>query len=425
MLFTNKDEESILNVLDNIDLFINNKINKIPDIDGIGTGINKKVKEKLKKISSSLKIKNDEELQVYGEIMLICEKISDGNINDKIYHTNTSNEKLNYIANTFNSLVDNLKFTIQTVLDVLENYSKHDYMKKVEIPNIQGEFKMLVDGVNTLKDTITSMLIENKENGLTLDKTSDILLSNVDKLNLSSNSAAVSLEESAAALEEVTTNIRNNTENISKMAKLSDELITASSTGENLANQTTIAMEEINAQVNSINEAISIIDQIAFQTNILSLNAAVEAATAGEAGKGFAVVAQEVRNLASRSAEAAREIKNIVENAKHKADEGKEIASHMINGYKELNVSIQQTINLISDIEMSSKEQLTGIEQINDAVNQLDQQTQQNAQIASQSHDVALITDTIAKLVVTNANAKEFDGKDEVRAKNLNFKKNN
>ena len=96
----------------------------------------------------------------------------------------------------------------------------------------------------------------------------------------------------------------------------------------------------------------------------------------------------------------------------------------MINGYKELNVSIQQTINLISDIEMSSKEQLTGIEQINDAVNQLDEQTQQNAQIASQTHDVALITDNIAKLVVSNANAKEFEGKNEVKSKSLNIKSN-
>ncbi|MCT7608932.1 methyl-accepting chemotaxis protein, partial [Aliarcobacter butzleri] len=92
------------------------------------------------------------------------------------------------------------------------------------------------------------------------------------------------------------------------------------------------------------NDSISVIDQIAFQTNILSLNAAVEAATAGEAGKGFAVVAQEVRNLASRSAEAAKEIKAIVENATNKANQGKEIATNMIDGYKELNQNISQTI---------------------------------------------------------------------------------
>jgi methyl-accepting chemotaxis protein len=183
-------------------------------------------------------------------------------------------------------------------------------------------------------------------------------------------------------------------------------------------------MDEINIQVTLINDAISIIDQIAFQTNILSLNAAVEAATAGEAGRGFAVVAQEVRNLASRSAEAAKEIKTIVENATSKANQGKDIASHMIVGYKELNQNIQQTINLIQDIEMSSKEQLTGIEQINDAVTQLDQQTQQNAAVASQTHDVAVITDSIAKLVVTNADEKEFKGKNEAKAKNMNLKSN-
>ena len=107
-----------------------------------------------------------------------------------------------------------------------------------------------------------------------------------------------------------------------------------------------MAMDEINKEVSSINEAIEVIDQIAFQTNILSLNAAVEAATAGEAGKGFAVVAQEVRNLASRSAEAAKEIKNIVEIATSKANEGKGIANSMKDGYTELNKKINETLAL-------------------------------------------------------------------------------
>ena len=182
-------------------------------------------------------------------------------------------------------------------------------------------------------------------------------------------------------------------------------------------------MDEINTQVNAINEAITVIDQIAFQTNILSLNAAVEAATAGEAGKGFAVVAQEVRNLASRSAEAAKEIKELVLNATTKANQGKNIAENMIDGYRQLNENIKQTIDLITDIEMASKEQLVGIEQINDAVNQLDQQTQQNAMVASQSHDIAQSTDEIAKLIVQDANQKEFEGKNEVKAKDVGIKK--
>ena len=416
MIFSDKGNEDILKALDDIDSFINNKINTIPIIDGTCTGFNLKIKEKLEKISSSLKIKSDEELQVYGEVMLISEKLADGNINDKIHHTNTSNEKLNYISKTFNSLVDNLNSTIRTILGTLENYSNHDYSEKLEIPGLQGEFKSLVDGVNTLRQTITLMLVENKANGLTLDKTSDILLINVDKLNQSSNNAATSLEESAASLEDITSNIRKNTENIAKMANLSNELISATNTGEKLATQTTIAMEEINTQVNSINEAISIIDQIAFQTNILSLNAAVEAATAGEAGKGFAVVAAEVRNLANRSAEAAKEIKTIVENATIKANNGKNIANNMITGYKELSENISHTTSIINDIQKASKEQLDGIVQINEAINSLDRQTQLNASVAAESHNVALVTDRISKLIVENANKKQFEGKDQVRA---------
>ncbi|RBQ30723.1 chemotaxis protein, partial [Arcobacter sp. FW59] len=154
-------------------------------------------------------------------------------------------------------------------------------------------------------------------------------------------------------------------------------------------------------------------------------NAAVEAATAGEAGKGFAVVAQEVRNLASRSAEAAKEIKDIVELATLKANEGKDIVNNMIEGYKDLNSNISQTMNLISDIQNASNEQLLGIEQINDAVNQLDQQTQQNAMVASQTHDIAIVTDEIAKLIVSDTNEKEFIGKDEVKAKRLESNKKN
>ena len=317
-----------------------------------------------------------------------------------------------------------LETNIDNILKVLEQYSNYNYLNKIDQKSLKEHLLKLANGVNTLGDSITNMLVQNKSNGLTLEQSSSLLLANVDKLNLSSNEAAASLEETAAALEEITSNIRNNTENIAKMAKYSNEITKASSDGEKLANKTTLAMDEINTQVNLVNDAISVIDQIAFQTNILSLNAAVEAATAGEAGKGFAVVAQEVRNLASRSAEAAKEIKSIVEEAtKKKANEGKDIANEMIQGYKSLNDSINSTINLISDVEMSSKEQLSGIEQINDAVNQLDQQTQQNAAISTQTNDIAITSDKIAKLIVEDANKKEFHGKNDIVAKSIEQKK--
>ena len=353
------------------------------------------------------------------DVKRVVAEVKNGKLDQRILKI-TQNQNLEELKNNFNSMLENTSKNvcedINKITRVLDSFAKLDFRDRVENDN-----GVITLGLNNLAQIINDMLIENKSNGLTLDKSSHILLKNVDKLNRSSNEAAASLEETVAALEEITSNIRENTENIAKMAKYSNEVTASSNKGEKLANQTTVAMDDINTEVNLINEAITIIDQIAFQTNILSLNAAVEAATAGEAGKGFAVVAQEVRNLASRSAEAAKEIKSIVENATSKANHGKQIAGHMIEGYKVLNDNISLTINLIQDIELSSKEQLLGIEQINSAVTKLDQQTQENAKIASQTHDVANVTDNIAKLIVGNANEKEFIGKNDVIAKAMNL----
>ena len=360
----------------------------------------------------------EEDRRLIDETILVLGEFEQGDLSQRL-HIEVSNPALTQLKNVLNNMATNLELNINNVLNILEEYSNYKYINKISTKNLKEHLSRLSNGVNGLGDSITKMLKDNKSNGLTLDKSSNLLLNNVDKLNISSNEAASSLEETAAAIEEITSNIRNNTESIAKMANFSEKVTNSAILGEKLANETNVSMDDINAQVTAINEAISVIDQIAFQTNILSLNAAVEAATAGEAGRGFAVVAAEVRNLANRSAEAAREIKNIVELATTKANQGKSIAGNMIEGYIELNNNISQTMNLISDIQNASKEQLLGIEQINDAVNQLDQQTQQNAMVASQSHDIAVITDEIAKLIVQDADEKEFIGKDEVEAKEI------
>jgi len=353
----------------------------------------------------------------------VMSRVQNGWLSQHI-EANSSNPNLMELKNTINQALIELKERFIQINSILESYVNLDYRKELKIEGIEsnGVFDTLLNNVNYLRDTITKMLIDNKENGLTLDSSSDVLLENVSILSKNSNEAAAALEETAAAIEEVTSNISSNAQTVVEMGSLASKVTNSAAEGEKLAKQTTTAMNEIDEEVNAINEAITVIDQIAFQTNILSLNAAVEAATAGEAGKGFAVVAQEVRNLASRSAEAANEIKALVQNATNKANSGKAISDKMIDGYTHLNDNISKTIELIHNVETASKEQQSGIMQINDAINSLDRQTQENASIASDTHSIAVQTDTIAKLVVSSANEKDFVGKDSVKAKTISNK---
>ncbi len=388
--------------------FLNGKLNKVETLkiianDEIGRmGI--LVNENIDKIQDNIKQENS----FIDDTTHIVEDIKRGYINKRIT-TQTSNESLNNLKNAINEMLDNFEKSvgndINKIVEALDKFTHNDYTK--EIDNATGQIEVMV---NKLKNSITELLVQNKQNGEVLKESSEILLDNMGTLTSSSNEAAASLEETAAALEEITSNITNNTENVIKMANYSNEVTKSAQNGEGLAKETTVAMDNINEQVTLINEAITVIDQIAFQTNILSLNAAVEAATAGEAGKGFAVVAQEVRNLASRSAEAAKEIKDLVETATQKANTGKEIADKMIEGYTQLNSNIENSLELINGVESASKEQLRGIEQINNAVNALDKQTQQNAQIASDTQNIAHKNQDIAIKIVKEVEDKKFIG---------------
>jgi len=355
----------------------------------------------------------EEDRKVIDSTIATLSEFEKGDLSQRVKAI-SSNPALLELTKLLNQMGERLESNIENILDVLNQYTNYKYVNKVKTDGIKKHLLELANGVNLLGDSTTQMLIENKKNGLILGSSSSILLNNVNTLNTNSNAAAVALEQTAASLEEVTTNISSNTQNIVKMSHHANELTTSVNLGQKLASETTMAMEEINTEVTSINDAIQIIDQISFQTNILSLNAAVEAATAGEAGKGFAVVAQEVRNLASRSADAANDIKALVEKATKKANDGKKISDEMIDGYTHLNASISETLKLIEDVESASKEQHAGIEQINVAVAQLDKQTQENAEIASQTHKVANQTDEIAKIVVSNTDSKDFIGKDTV-----------
>ncbi len=345
-----------------------------------------------------------------ADTIRVANEINKGHLNVKI-ELGSNNPALNELKDIINEMLGTLNTNITNILRVLTSYSKFDFRPKLAENDLEGIIEELEKDVNVLRDVITQMLVENKNIGLTLSQNAMTLSSNMQNIATAANSQAASLEETAASLEEITSNITNNTQTTTKMAQYGEKVKEAIKVGQDLANRTVASMEDINKQALAISEAITVIDQIAFQTNILSLNAAVEAATAGEAGKGFAVVAQEVRNLASRSAEAANEIKRIVELATNKTKEGSVIANEMIVGYSSLNENISTTIDLIQNVTIASKEQSTGMVQINDAVNNLDQITQRNAQNAGVANDIAQQTLKISKEIIAQVNSKEFDGK--------------
>ncbi len=365
--------------------------------------------------------KEKEELLLIQEAKMVMDKIKHGIYSDIITST-TSNKSLEEFKQGVNEMIIETRGHFSNVNNILNKYTNYDYRNELKLEGItkEGEFKLLVGSVNKLKNAITQMLLENKTNGVALQNTSEVLLNNVDKLNQSSNEAAQSLKNTSSVLEKITQNVDKTSAQTKQMSNLANAVTVSATDGLNLAFKTTTAMDEINEKVSAINESITIIDQIAFQTNILSLNAAVEAATAGEAGKGFAVVAQEVRNLANSSTQAAREIKNLVESANIKANEGKTIANNMIEGYTTLNSDINKTIELIGDVSSASKEQQIGIIQINDAINILEKQVEANAEVSSQANNIAVKTSNIANKIVDNANQKEFEGKDSINCKRCN-----
>jgi methyl-accepting chemotaxis protein len=292
--------------------------------------------------------------------------------------------------------------------DTLEKMSNGDMTSRIE-KDFVGDFTMIKTATNSVADKLQTIVGRINSGVSEISSASVQVNASSQSLSQGATEQASSLEESATALEEISSVMQNNSLVVKEMSALANEVITLSNDGEKLANKTAISMKEINEKVNAINEAIQVIDQIAFQTNILSLNAAVEAATAGEAGKGFAVVAGEVRNLAARSAEAANEIKKLVEIATSKTQEGTEISNSMISGYNELNNKITQTTQKIDIVAKSFTEQTNAINQINDNITHLGNDSQNNAQIANSIDQLSKEIEQLTQNLINTANKATFN----------------
>ena len=368
----------------------------------------------------------EEDAKVIEEVDSVIEKVNNGFYVYKIEKT-SSNQQVMKLRNSINSMISKTNENLTNLNNILMQYGTSDFTPNDEIiksSKASGIISSLIASSELIGITVSEFLSMIVTSGKKLNEDTNVLSSSANRLSASANEQAASLEETAAAVEEITSIVKSSVQKVYQMSTLANDLQSSSKEGELLASKTTKAMDDIDNQVKSINDAITVIDQIAFQTNILSLNAAVEAATAGEAGRGFAVVAAEVRNLANRSADAAREIKSIVESATSKANEGKIIANNMISGYSTLNNKINETISLIADVSQASREEEKGIIQINDAINALDQATQVNANsattISSLASEVSMLSDTLLQ-ISDRAKFKE-SSKEEIEDIDLVFK---
>ena len=406
---SNRDLEEIDKYFQQLIEFLSYEKSEFEYVESTG---NKKVDDMFKNWNQQIKKfdkRTKDDMRVLGEIVLTADKVEQGIYKCRI-KGDSDNPTISTLRNTLNKMLISIDDATSRISKVVTSYTNDDFTDYIKVvDNYKDDMKLLMESINLLGKELGSSAKNNYDNGETLEESASTMTSSMNNLAEKANEQAASLEETAAALEEITSITRNNTQNATKMATLGQVVKKSVLSGEELASKTASSMDEINEKVKAINSAITVIDQIAFQTNILSLNAAVEAATAGEAGKGFAVVAQEVRNLANRSAEAAKEIKNLVEEANIKTNDGKLISSDMIEGYKELNKNISETINIIEDVSAASKEQMLGIEQINQTVNMLDRVTQENAFESNQIKEISQSVSTLAYELLTDAKSKKFN----------------
>jgi len=263
----------------------------------------------------------------------------------------------------------------------------------------------LVAGLQTMIESVRSTLVQVRASTDSISTASNEIAVGNQDLSQRTEQTASNLQLAASSMEQLTGTVKQSADSARQANQLAASAAEVAARGGSVVSQVVITMDEINASSKKISDIIGVIDGIAFQTNILALNAAVEAARAGEQGRGFAVVASEVRSLAGRSAEAAKEIKGLIGASVDKVEAGSRLVADAGATMTEIVSSVQRVSDIIGEITAASSEQSDGIGQVNTAVVQLDQMTQQNAALVEQSAAAAESlkhqADTLAKAVGT------------------------
>jgi methyl-accepting chemotaxis protein len=243
----------------------------------------------------------------------------------------------------------------------------------------------LLAALNRMQRDLYRIVSGVRDGSAAIASASDEIAQGNEDLSARTEQQAGSIEETASSMEELTSTVKQNAENARQANQLAEAASRVAVEGGQVVTQVVSTMDSINASARKITDIISVIDGIAFQTNILALNAAVEAARAGEQGRGFAVVATEVRNLAHRSASAAKEIKALIETSVHEVDTGTALVGKAGKTMEDIVASVSRVTSIMREMSNASVEQESGIQQINEAIGQMDTVTQQNAALVEEA----------------------------------------
>lgn len=333
----------------------------------------------------------DGERQIQG---LIDEAIA-GRLNNRI-DVRRYEGFMKHLGEGINKLMDTIIAPIDDTTTVVQALSEGDLTKTIT-NEYQGQFGVLKDAVNGSILNLEQMVSKIREGAGNISAAAaEISQGNAD-LSQRTEEQASSLEETASSMEELTGTVKQNADNAKQANQLAAGARTQAEKGGEVVQSAIAAMGQINSASKKIADIIGVIDEIAFQTNLLALNAAVEAARAGEQGRGFAVVAAEVRNLAQRSAGAAKEIKALIKDSVEKVDDGSRLVNESGKTLGEIVSAVKKVSDIIAEIAAASQEQSVGIEQINKAVLQMDEVTQQNAALVEQAAAASESLDEQAK----------------------------
>nr|WP_305015695.1 methyl-accepting chemotaxis protein [Aquitalea sp. USM4] len=308
-----------------------------------------------------------------------------------------------------NQLLDVTSRALDDIATVLGGLAQGDLTRTIH-NDYDGMLGQLKSDTNTTVERLRSIVGNIQESTEAINTAAQEISAGNSNLSGRTEQQAASLEETASSMEEITSTVRQNAENAKKANTLATGASDIAARGGQVVGNVVSTMNEINDSAKKIVDIISVIDGIAFQTNILALNAAVEAARAGEQGRGFAVVASEVRSLAQRSAAAAKEIKLLIGDSVDKVESGSRLVDEAGRTMDEIVSAIRRVADIMSDISAASVEQSSGIEQVNLAVTQMDENTQKNAALVEEAAAAAESLEDQARHLMDAVSIFRLDG---------------